>query len=1196
MAQTGNSCSNPYVMNLTNGAGNAEFQFHYPDTVMYVKIENSYLNQLALLQIDSLAPIEINRASVLNNNCFGNYIYDANTTLNGHKHLNLNLFLKGTEDTIMLRLIKTAYNSTCGGCDTSNLKITFSFSQGSGGTAPCTGNYTSICDNLVQNGDFELHISNLALADDFTNPTWGEYQFDNQVCEWFQALTGLNSPDYYSSYWNSYTFGGAPSCSFCSALSLTSSNWLCNIPTQTNNPFFNFNNNAYAGFYTDNSATNPELLKGNLNPNIPLINSHLYYVEGNFAQPNGLEFYGHMEVDITNQANFIQANYNNFTTGIEISFDAFDYDPISPWKKFYNVFTSNGDETNLFIGNLTRKYTLPQTTNASTNCPNLQTASMSYMLIDNIVVKEFLADAGGPTVSVCNNSPTVIGGSCHYPNVQYNWQPANLFNNNTLSNPTITTNVNVICTLTVTITMPDNSTATTPPAYVNVEVYQSPIINILGSNSIPIYTSTALTATGAVSYSWVGTNGTSGTGATFNTGALTQQETFTVTAFDANGCSAVESFVVNVTNMGGYCDDVLKLNNLVIIPDGYTSTQLKNYLLLSHPSNITMASNNGNGSYTYNISSTVSLPLTFLLAGTFTIDNVTGLKFNFANNFIGTPPPPNYSNFYCFDGSNIINNSYLTMTGCSLVACNNMWKGITNNKNLYLNGCYFADAENAVHLTNGSNYKISTNVFDNNLYGILMGGIGGGQITGVDYSNLFTSTNPLKPAFPTMFFHPTWSEAGIKVHNVNYVQIGAVPAALANFGAATISNRFENINCGINIFNSNVNVVNSWFKNITVMNPSPSGTLIGLKPEGTGVYARSIGNPKTLTVQPIPGYTGYEFEKCIYGIKAYKNSITANGLKMIDVKYGVFAQNCINGTYRLSENKISLAKTGGIILGQAQAANVIKLTYNEINLTSANQNKGIEILGSTLGAVTGNCFIKSNIVNVGAGAKGGILLSGLQAPKLLSNQVNKNMFYLTVNSSAGFDGFGISDCNTAYINCNTTTKNVSGGTNLGSDYKINQSPNGFISCNNSGASPYGFDFRGTSPGTTFRTNVMGSQSVGLYVGTSSVLGPQPALTSNATEGNQWTGTYSSGYGAKNLAVDPNDLQSILLHQFLVKANDGTAFIPAVSPSVWFDQSTHSHVPLCGNSCPSERGETNTNIEFYKAIARGTILTTDYPYE
>jgi len=129
LAQTGNSCSNPYVMNLNGGAGNAEFQFHYPDTVMYVQITALQENQVISFQIDSLALLDIKNISIFNNSCLGHYIYDAGVYLNGKKNFVLSLSLKNAEDTILVVMNKAGFNLNCSGCDTSNLKLQISTSE-----------------------------------------------------------------------------------------------------------------------------------------------------------------------------------------------------------------------------------------------------------------------------------------------------------------------------------------------------------------------------------------------------------------------------------------------------------------------------------------------------------------------------------------------------------------------------------------------------------------------------------------------------------------------------------------------------------------------------------------------------------------------------------------------------------------------------------------------------------------------------------------------------------------------------------------------------------------------------------------------------------------------------------------------------------------------------------------------------------
>ncbi|MFN5830942.1 MAG: hypothetical protein ACK46R_09340, partial [Bacteroidota bacterium] len=533
------------------------------------------------------------------------------------------------------------------------------------------------------------------------------------------------------------------------------------------------------------------------------------------------------------------------------------------------------------------------------------------------------------------------------------------------------------------------------------------------------------------------------------------------------------------------------------------------------------------------------------------------------------------------------------MKSCSLTACNNMWKGITNNKNLYLNGCYFADAEYAVQLANGSNYKISTNVFDNNLYGILMGGIGGGQITGVDYSNLFTSTNPLRPAFPTMFFHPTWSEAGIKVHNVNYVQIGAVPSALSSNAAITISNRFENINCGINIFNSDVKVVNSWFKDITPMNPSPVGTLIGLQPEGSGIYARSIGTPKSLSVEPIPGYTGNEFEKCKHGIKTFRNSIVANNIRMNNVANGITAQNTIMCSYNLQSNRIN-AWLNGIDINNAEFANNILVAYNQINMNFLMGYFGINVTGAANGNF-GNTRIKNNFVTIA-----NTYNAGIQTSFTLGSLVNCNTVKRTItnpiNAWYSLNGINSLACNNITLSQNTVSwaSGFNGSPNMGKDILLQTSDEAMVRCNTTGASKIGLAISGSNANSTIRANNFGSNNTALYYDNTGVTGPQPADPLNDdTEGNRWLGTNT--YKAFNAALGPNVSQS----RYYVNANQPTINNPdpqLIFPQGWFDgNGLLTYQPPCLiQNCAGRMASSIGNKDFYRSIANRSLTTNGYP--
>jgi hypothetical protein len=172
-----------------------------------------------------------------------------------------------------------------------------------------------------------------------------------------------------------------------------------------------------------------------------------------------------------------------------------------------------------------------------------------------------------------------------------------------LANPLITTNTNVTCTLTVTIPLPNGQTATTPPAYINVEVLQNPTVSINGSTQVIIGNSTTLTASGALYYTWTATNGnttTTGSGAELETGNLFQQETFTVTGYAANGCSSTASITIGTIQWPTDCGiAIANLQNVVEKPNG-DSDNLIQFLTTNFPDNISNVGLNA-----YDISSSI---------------------------------------------------------------------------------------------------------------------------------------------------------------------------------------------------------------------------------------------------------------------------------------------------------------------------------------------------------------------------------------------------------------------------------------------------------------------------------------------------------------------------------------------------------------------------------------------------------------
>jgi hypothetical protein len=455
----------------------------------------------------------------------------------------------------------------------------------------------------------------------------------------------------------------------------------------------------------------------------------------------------------------------------------------------------------------------------------LQSNSGNYNF-DNFVVKKFFADAGPSAITACEGVGVVIGGSsCPFPNATYSWTPAQYFSNPSSSNPTFTAPAGSAGTIQVTLTVSINTNegvlgyvvAHTTSSTVDITIIQGSSITITGPTSVITGGSATLDLTDGTNYSWSGSDGSSGFSATNTsiiTGPLTQDVTYTINAISNSGCSVTETITVTVTPLPAACVSDPNYPNTISIPNGTTDVQLIG---------MNLGSLNNNNIYEI-------VSKNFALEGALNLSSNTNIKFTNCH-------------FYCFDASQIKNDGMLYLHRSQFEACNNMWKGIQNNLRIDIESCMFKDAEYAVHLKNGSGYKIRFSTFENNLYGILMGNSNGvvySNIYGSDYKNTYENSQQLKPAYIGMA-PGTWkpfSEAGIKIYYVNYVQIGL---NFINSAPLSYANYFFHINNGIQINNSSVKVVNSRFKDITEMNTSTN--ILGLQNHGCGIFARTSGSP-----------------------------------------------------------------------------------------------------------------------------------------------------------------------------------------------------------------------------------------------------------------------------------------------------------------------------------------------------------------
>ncbi len=158
-----------------------------------------------------------------------------------------------------------------------------------------------------------------------------------------------------------------------------------------------------------------------------------------------------------------------------------------------------------------------------------------------------------PTATAQSNSPICEGTTLQLsvntvPNSSYQWSGPNNFSS-TLQNPSIQ-NVNLTYNGTYTVTVTDNNQCYAISS-VNVIINPSPSVTITANNPVCKGSTLNITATaGYASYSWSGPNNfhSSQNSISIPNVSLNQSGTYTVTVTNTNGCSTVESIIINVLN------------------------------------------------------------------------------------------------------------------------------------------------------------------------------------------------------------------------------------------------------------------------------------------------------------------------------------------------------------------------------------------------------------------------------------------------------------------------------------------------------------------------------------------------------------------------------------------------------------------------------------------------------------------------
>lgn len=158
-----------------------------------------------------------------------------------------------------------------------------------------------------------------------------------------------------------------------------------------------------------------------------------------------------------------------------------------------------------------------------------------------------IADAGLDSL-ICSGSSMVLGGfpaaSGGTPSYNYNWTPTTGLNSSTIPNPVASPTSTTTYLLTVTDTLGDTATA-----YVVVMV-SVPIANAGIDQITCMGDSIQLNGNGGVSYSWSPTSGLSDPNIPNPIAVISSTTTYTLTAWDQNGCSATDDVTISLASPG----------------------------------------------------------------------------------------------------------------------------------------------------------------------------------------------------------------------------------------------------------------------------------------------------------------------------------------------------------------------------------------------------------------------------------------------------------------------------------------------------------------------------------------------------------------------------------------------------------------------------------------------------------------------
>ncbi len=475
---------------------------------------------------------------------------------------------------------------------------------------------------------------------------------------------------------------------------------------------------------------------------------------------------------------------------------------------------------------------------------------------------------------------------------------------------------------------------------------------------------------------------------------------------------------------------------------------------------------------------------------------------------------------YMMPGSEIIKDEdiLLTFRGCSILACENMWKGITVNAGGYLDfqdGNVISDAEHAIKLLPGSTKIIENNIFDRNFIGVYSPPhsfpktISGPPIV----SNQFLCTDNLKPPYVGQQFFDSWhspncnpgtsiSFAGILLHDVSTMRIGS---NVSINESENISNKniFSGLKNGVLAVNTGITVAYNEFSNLQGlqghMTYNASDVDFLYASAGVGVGVQDI---RSTTVDHNNINTGMAGVSVINGMLS-KVIVTNNEFTNFSACGGDTGGRSIQ-IYDVSQSTIEVnnndmnASDFGIIMDNINSPASLDVLDNNYTYQGSNYYVDGMILNN-ISCTDNPGFISGNIIEISNASDSyeGITMNSCTALEVSQNTITLDQSSGSYSGNAVLEIKNSSQChfrdNDLYNTANTNTS-MKGMTSYASI-------NNLYCCNYVEGTPHGFYFSGQNVFTNFSSNTMyeeGSLKSGLTLD-EGIIGPQ------STKGNIWSG-------------------------------------------------------------------------------------------